>query len=56
MTAFQVVWRKSVQYLDTPLEPQLNKPNGLRELGRHMGESPDTHGILAVVPLIGYQR
>jgi hypothetical protein len=33
-------------FLDTPLEHQLHKPNGLWEPGRIMGESPDTHGSL----------
>ena len=29
-----------VLYLDTPLEPQMHKPNRLWGLGRVMGESP----------------
>jgi len=29
MTAFRVVQRRSVLYRDTPLEPQLHKPNRL---------------------------
>ena len=33
-------------FLDTPLEHQLHKPNGLWEPGRIMGKSPDTHGSL----------
>jgi hypothetical protein len=33
-------------FLDTPPEHQLHKPNGLREPGRIIGESPDTHGSL----------
>jgi hypothetical protein len=42
MAAFQVVQGRSVPYLDTPLDPQLESQNGLLEPGRLMGDTPDT--------------
>jgi hypothetical protein len=46
MMAFRVVRERSVLYLDTPLEPQLHKPNRLWKPGRVMGESPGITLIL----------
>src|ERR1039458_8221200 len=47
MLAIRVVCNGS---LDIPLDPQLYKPNRLWALGRVMGESPGSHGILLGAP------
>ena len=45
MTAFRVERGNSVSYIDTPLEPQLHKPNRLWQPGRLMGDTPDTEAL-----------
>jgi hypothetical protein len=35
----------NVSYVDTLMEPQLHKPNGVLQPGRRMGVSPDTRRI-----------
>jgi hypothetical protein len=41
MTAFRVVQRRSVSYLDASMEPQLHKPNRLWQPEGLTGDSPD---------------
>ena len=50
MTALRVARGRSVLYLDTPLGPQLHKPNRLWEAGRVMGESPLLRRVLLGAP------
>ena len=47
---FRLCGERTLLYLDTPLEPQLHKPNRLYMPGRVMGDSPDIHGILLGAP------
>jgi hypothetical protein len=56
MTAFRVVRGRNVLYLDTSLRPQLHEPNRLWQPGRLMGDTPDPHRSLTVVPLTRDQR
>jgi hypothetical protein len=39
----KAIYLEGAVCLDTPLGPQLHKPNRLSEPGRVMGASPDTH-------------
>jgi hypothetical protein len=48
--AYRIVRERCVQYFDTPLEPQLHKPNRSRKPGRVMGESRVTRRVLLGAP------
>jgi hypothetical protein len=47
MTAFRVVKRRSVSYLDISIESQLHKPNRLWQPQGLTGDSPDARRTLA---------